>query len=66
MPNEATITHRVVCWEAVYEDEYLPDMEWWGTSPALSKSQWTSLKQDGLKQLSGEFFWLQRGWRDSK
>eukprot|EP00965_Chrysotila_dentata_P240367 6203667-Pleurochrysis_carterae.AAC.1 len=56
MPNEPVIVHRSVCWQAVYEEEYLPDLEWWGTTHALSRSRWTALREDGLTRLSIEYF----------
>eukprot|EP00965_Chrysotila_dentata_P178114 5883468-Pleurochrysis_carterae.AAC.1 len=57
MPNEAVIQHRIVRWQAVYEDEYVVDFEWWGTSKkVLSKSRWTELRDDALAVLSVEYF----------
>ena len=57
MPNEACITHRAVIWQCVYEQEYVPDMAWWGTSKKpLSISRWTSLRTNGLRALSCDFY----------
>jgi len=56
MPNEATIVHRNVIWQSVYESEYKPDMDWWGTSKPLSKSRWTTYRNEGLIALSISFF----------
>eukprot|EP00965_Chrysotila_dentata_P104863 3463519-Pleurochrysis_carterae.AAC.1 len=52
MPNEPSIVHRNVTWEAVYHQEYCQDMRWWGTSKELSRSWWTTLRDKGLVQLS--------------
>eukprot|EP00965_Chrysotila_dentata_P104099 3437657-Pleurochrysis_carterae.AAC.1 len=40
----------------LYEEEYLVDYEWWGTSKALSRSRWTDLCDEALMILSAEFF----------
>eukprot|EP00965_Chrysotila_dentata_P010112 329191-Pleurochrysis_carterae.AAC.1 len=56
MPNEACIQHRVVTWHAVWEQEYQPDMKWWGTSHPLSYSRWLRLKAYALVRLSVEYF----------
>eukprot|EP00965_Chrysotila_dentata_P101361 3346039-Pleurochrysis_carterae.AAC.1 len=56
MPNEAVIQHRIVRWQAVYEEEYIEDFKWWGTSKHLSKSRWTQLRDDALAILSAEYF----------
>ena len=56
MPNEPVIVHRNVQLEAVWEMEYIPDMEWFGTAPALSCSRWYALRAPALKELSIEFY----------
>eukprot|EP00965_Chrysotila_dentata_P203928 6182032-Pleurochrysis_carterae.AAC.3 len=56
MPNEPVIVHRRVLWQSVYDDEYVEDMRWWGTTRPLSKTRWTSLREEGLKALSVEFY----------
>ena len=56
MPNEPVIIHRVVVWDSVHELEYKPDMAWFGTTGALSRPRWVSLRKDALIQLSIEWF----------
>lgn len=56
MPNEAVIQHRTVVWQTVYELEYIPDIEWWGMSRALSRSRWIQLRSVALRNLSIHFF----------
>lgn len=56
MPNEAAIQHRTVVWQTVYEREYVPDIEWWGISRALSRSRWAALRTVALKNLSIQCF----------
>lgn len=56
MPNEATIQHRTLVWQTVYDHEYIQDMEWWGVSRALSRSRWTELRGVALKNLSIQFY----------
>ena len=56
MPNESVITHRVVVWEGVHKLEYSADMEWFGTTAPLSRSRWTTLRQDALAELSAEWY----------
>ena len=56
MPNEAAIQHRVVVWEQVHEQEYKPDMEWFGMCTALSRPRWTALRLEALKRLSIEYY----------
>ena len=55
MPNEATIVHRRVVWQAVYDEEYVVDMEWSEERP-LSRTRWLQLRIDALAQLSIEYF----------
>lgn len=52
MPNEAAIQHRTVVWQSVYDLEYVPDMQWWGISRALSRSRWVHLRGIALRNLS--------------
>lgn len=56
MPNEATIQHRTLVWQTVYEQEYIMDMEWWGGCRALSRSRWLHLRGVALRNLSIQFF----------
>lgn len=56
MPNEATIQHRTVVWQTVYELEYIPDVQWWGICRALSRSRWVQLRGIALRNLSVQFF----------
>lgn len=56
MPNEAAIQHRTVVWQSVYELEYIPDIQWWGISRALSRSRWVQLRGVALRNLSIAFF----------
>ena len=56
MPNEPVIVHRVVVWQAVYENEYLLDMGLYGTAPALSIQRWTALRKRALHQLAMSWF----------
>lgn len=56
MPNEPVIVHRIVVWSSVYEEEYLLDMQWWGSSAALSLQRWTTLRLQALRELSLEWF----------
>eukprot|EP00965_Chrysotila_dentata_P022104 731651-Pleurochrysis_carterae.AAC.2 len=56
MPNEPTIVHRVVIWSSVYDEKYIPDMEWSGSAPSLSRERWTRLKNEALKELSIEYY----------
>eukprot|EP00965_Chrysotila_dentata_P008866 288961-Pleurochrysis_carterae.AAC.1 len=56
MPNEPVIVCRSVTWEAVYEEEYVKDMNWWEIADPLSRSKWSKLKEDGLNLLSAEYF----------
>lgn len=56
MPNEATIQHRTVVWNTVYELEYIPDIEWWGICRALSRSRWVHLRGVALRNLSIQYF----------
>eukprot|EP00965_Chrysotila_dentata_P262315 6214534-Pleurochrysis_carterae.AAC.1 len=56
MPNEPVIVHRAVVWTAVYTEEYEPDIKWWGSSPSLSRERWTQLRNNGLSQLSLEYY----------
>jgi hypothetical protein len=56
MPNEETITHRAVIWQAVYHEEYCIDMDWWSASKPLSPTRWRACKIDALKMLSVEFY----------
>ena len=58
MPNEATIVHRIVVMGNIYKDEYVPDMEVFGTAPPLSIQRWTALRKEALRQLSVEWFGL--------
>lgn len=56
MPNEAAIQHRTVVWQAVYDVEYVLDMQWWGVCRALSRSRWLELRKVALVNLSIQFF----------
>ena len=56
MPNEPVIMHRIVVWQSVWAEEYVPDMEWWGTAAPLRYNRWDQLRKPALEQLSVEFF----------
>lgn len=56
MPNEAAIQHRTVVWQAVYDNEYIADIEWWGICRALSRSRWIVLREVALRNLSIQYF----------
>ena len=56
MPNEPVIKHRIVIWSSVYEEEYLPDIGWWGSARPLSLQRWTTLRKEALRLLSIEWF----------
>eukprot|EP00965_Chrysotila_dentata_P242088 6204678-Pleurochrysis_carterae.AAC.7 len=56
MPNEPVIVYRVVCWNSVYDEEYVPDMAWWGSGETLSRERWVSLMKDALTVLSVEYY----------
>lgn len=56
LPNEASIQHRTVVWQSVYELEYIPDIQWWGICRALSRSRWVQLREVALRNLSIQFF----------
>ena len=57
MPNEPVIVYRNVTWAAVYEMEYVPDMQWFGTTGvAHSLSHWNALRKPALEELSVEWF----------
>ena len=58
MPNEPTIIHRVLVWANIYTDEYLPDVNLFGTASPLSMKRWTALRKEALRQLSVEWFGL--------
>ena len=56
IPNEATIRHRALVWNKVYEWEYCADLEMFGVSSPLSLSRWTTLRSEALRELSVEWF----------
>lgn len=56
MPNEPTIIHRIVVWRSVYDEEYTPDMEWWGSAQPLSYPRWLVLQVDALVELAVDFY----------
>ena len=56
MPNEPVIVHRNVQLQAVWEMEYVPDMEWFGTVKPLGCSRWYTLRASALRELSLEFY----------
>eukprot|EP00965_Chrysotila_dentata_P248947 6208624-Pleurochrysis_carterae.AAC.1 len=56
MPNEPVIVHRAVIWSSVYNDEYVPDMKWWGSTTELSRERCTTLKGYALRDLSLEYY----------
>jgi hypothetical protein len=55
MPNEPVITHRIVIWQAVLNEEYVVDMEWWGVEP-FKYSRWMELCEPALTELSIQYF----------
>lgn len=56
MPNEAAIQHRALVWQSVYDNEYIPDIQWWGMCRALSRSRWIELRGVALRNLSINYF----------
>ena len=56
MPNEPTIVHRPVIWDKVHSDEYVIDFVWWSTHAYLSVPRWLTLRKEGLKMLSIEYY----------
>ena len=56
MPNEPTIIHRIVVWRSVYDEEYCPDLAWWGTTQPLSYPRWCAIRLDALRDLSIDFY----------
>ena len=56
MMDDPIIVHRPVIWTSVHEEEYLFDIAFWGTAPALSIARWRALRQDGLVLLAIEWY----------
>ena len=56
MPNEPTIIQRIVVWRSVFDEEYCPDLLWWGTAEPLSYPRWLALQKEALIELAVEFY----------